>query len=146
MQVMNLLIMDHWHILCKIYYIDRKLPQFSVKSSMHEVFYIDTFINMIPLEPKIYPTLNKYIETEMENYEIIYDRSYKNTLLINKKQSFSLCKLLNLKRFIYSHFYEPTIEIDLKPYYTLKDDNDQTLLFESRFESGNLDLVMKVLY
>ena len=39
---------------------------------------------------------------------------------------------------------EPSIQINtiyndnIKPYYTKKDDNDETLIFESRFESGNL--------
>lgn len=32
----------------------------------------------------------------------------------------------------------------LTPFYTKKDDNDKTLIFESRFESGNLYSVMKV--
>jgi len=31
----------------------------------------------------------------------------------------------------------------IKPYYKLKTYDDQTLFFESRFESGNLDLVYK---
>ena len=31
-----------------------------------------------------------------------------------------------------------TVYNDLKPYYTLKNKNDNTLIFESRFESGNL--------
>ena len=31
-----------------------------------------------------------------------------------------------------------TIYGDIKPYYTLKNENDKTLIFESRFESGNL--------
>ena len=31
-----------------------------------------------------------------------------------------------------------TIYGDLLPYYKLKDENDKTLIFESRFESGNL--------
>jgi Cytosolic carboxypeptidase N-terminal domain len=30
------------------------------------------------------------------------------------------------------------------PYYTLKDPTDTTLIFESRFDSGNLDLAIKV--
>lgn len=32
----------------------------------------------------------------------------------------------------------------IEPFYTLKDDADKTLIFESRFESGNLYSVMKV--
>lgn len=32
----------------------------------------------------------------------------------------------------------------IKPYYTPKDENDKTLIFESRFESGNLALAAKV--
>ena len=32
---------------------------------------------------------------------------------------------------------------DLKPYYTVKDEEDETLVFESRFESGNLRKVMQ---
>jgi hypothetical protein len=32
---------------------------------------------------------------------------------------------------------------DLNPYYKLKDDNDTTLVFESRFESGNLKRVIQ---
>ena len=31
-----------------------------------------------------------------------------------------------------------TLYNELKPYYTLKNKNDNTLIFESRFESGNL--------
>ena len=33
---------------------------------------------------------------------------------------------------------------DIKPYYTLQGENDQTLLFESRFESGNLLCAFKI--
>ena len=32
----------------------------------------------------------------------------------------------------------------LKPYYKLNDSNDRTLVFESRFESGNLKRAVKV--
>ena len=32
----------------------------------------------------------------------------------------------------------------INPYYTPLNDKDETLVFESRFESGNLDLVYKV--
>ena len=32
----------------------------------------------------------------------------------------------------------------LKPYYKLKDANDKTLIFESRFESGNLRKAVKI--
>ena len=36
-------------------------------------------------------------------------------------------------------YYRPnTVYNELKPYYTLKNKNDNTLIFESRFESGNL--------
>ena len=37
------------------------------------------------------------------------------------------------------NFMRPkTVYNELKPYYTLKNKNDNTLIFESRFESGNL--------
>lgn len=32
----------------------------------------------------------------------------------------------------------------VQPYFTLQDENDKTLLFESRFESGNLMRAIKV--
>jgi hypothetical protein len=35
-------------------------------------------------------------------------------------------------------------ENKLEPYYQLKDEEDKTLIFESRFESGNLSMATKV--
>ena len=45
----------------------------------------------------------------------------------------------NNDKFIKSNNFRPkTVYNELKPYYTLKNKNDKTLIFESRFESGNL--------
>ena len=41
-----------------------------------------------------------------------------------------------------SRYYDP-ISVPHGDYYKLKDANDKTLIFESRFESGNLQLVHK---
>lgn len=39
-------------------------------------------------------------------------------------------------------FMDPNVEIE--PYYTSKKESDHTLVFESRFESGNLNYAIKL--
>ena len=42
------------------------------------------------------------------------------------------------------HKVKNTSKISAKQYYTPIDENDKTLIFESRFESGNLNLAIKM--
>ena len=57
----------------------------------------------------------------------------------NSSTNFVNHKLLKNNSLLRNKFQRPkTVFHELKPFYTLKNKNDNTLIFESRFESGNL--------
>jgi len=106
----------------------------------------------IPAEIPLFPTLKKYLKKELENAEIVYERLYPKSLSIKSKESFLFTQLLSIKELPYfSHLasestaeINPFIDTEPPPYYSLKNSKDKTLVFESRFECGNLYLALKV--
>jgi len=100
-------------------------------------------------EVETFPTLKEYILNDVIKMEIVYEKLYPISIPTSQRNSLIFTELVNL------HFkrpikYRPT-EMDYLleqekniPYYHLKDSNDETLIFESKFECGNLCLVAKV--
>ena len=80
---------------------------------------------------------NNKTNENRNNIEINKDNFVKNNRISSKsmyKEKFATNINLNFNK-----FQRPqTVYHDLKSYYTLKNKNDNTLIFESRFESGNL--------
>lgn len=96
----------------------------------------------------------------MANTQVVYERLFANSLPQHERTSYFLTEIYNVKDLIrHREFVEKGYEVSLqqnvvkenadtkeilKPYYTLKSDKDTTLIFESRFECGNLCLASKV--
>eukprot|EP00826_Nyctotherus_ovalis_P030199 TRINITY_DN2401_c0_g6_i1.p1 TRINITY_DN2401_c0_g6~~TRINITY_DN2401_c0_g6_i1.p1 ORF type:complete len:147 (-),score=37.85 TRINITY_DN2401_c0_g6_i1:217-657(-) len=96
----------------------------------------------------------------MANTQVVYERLFANSLPQHERDSYFLTEVYNIKDLMrHREFVEKGYEVSLqqnavkestsakevlKPYYTLKSPKDTTLLFESRFESGNLCLASKV--
>ena len=71
-----------------------------------------------------------------ENKQYNEEISLKNN---NKDSNNNDNKILKANNSLRDNKYRPkTVYNELKPFYTLKNKNDNTLIFESRFESGNL--------
>jgi len=100
-------------------------------------------------EISTFPTLKEYILKELPISQMVYERLYPESVPIKQKQNMFLTQLFNIHKLVPSeslqseqHYYSG-IEVELLPYYQPKDDMDKTLIFESRFESGNLALALK---
>ena len=65
---------------------------------------------------------------------------------LTKDNTIDIQNIVNVKKLstIHTEENEDTTVPSLKPYYTPEKENDQTLLFESRFESGNLLCAFKM--
>jgi cytosolic carboxypeptidase protein 2/3 len=103
----------------------------------------------ISFVPDFAPSL-KTIFTAVPTPNIVYERVYPDTPRQQDKTSYFLTVLYNVKRLVYlqkneDEIYEPNKKQEAYvPYYKLIDKNDKTLLFESKFESGNLAIAIKV--
>jgi len=101
----------------------------------------------VPKEPSIFLTLSTHLSNQFLTSQLVYERLYPDCVPVSKKKSRHFTELLKIKNSDYSS--EETgianIEGDLAPYYKLKEPTDETLVFESRFESGNLCLALKVI-
>ena len=87
-------------------------------------------------------SINKYYKgKDDENIDINFDISNKENDLEDNEKNLELNDNINNQNINSKNtsFTRPkTASNNLKPYYKLKDKNDTTLIFESRFESGNL--------
>lgn len=87
----------------------------------------------------------KKVEDEFQS-QIVYLRK---STKIDRNQlniDFGIQDLHNYFKIIRKNVYKWSFmdkNIRLKPYYNLNDSNDLTLIFESRFESGNLHVAIK---
>ena len=93
-------------------------------------------------EPDINININNSQENNIDtivndNKPYIEDISVNNNILKDVNNS-NNNKLLKANTFQNTNNRPKTVYNELKPYYTLKNKNDKTLIFESRFESGNL--------
>eukprot|EP00826_Nyctotherus_ovalis_P016482 TRINITY_DN1476_c0_g1_i6.p1 TRINITY_DN1476_c0_g1~~TRINITY_DN1476_c0_g1_i6.p1 ORF type:complete len:234 (+),score=17.34 TRINITY_DN1476_c0_g1_i6:89-790(+) len=127
----------------------RKLPKFGENTLDFEKFTVVNAIktaNAIPKEPAMFPTLAMHLTSELLSSQIVYERLYPDSVAISQRRSRHFTELLKIKNSDSSS--EETgvagIESDLVPYYKLKSSSDETLVFESKFESGNLCLALKV--
>jgi len=92
---------------------------------------------------------NNIKEMDQNNFQdnnpdlLIGNKKFEEENYANNKENISKDNNRFAKTGNYPHdnnkYYRPnTVYNELKPYYTLKNKNDNTLIFESRFESGNL--------
>ncbi len=89
---------------------------------------------------------NNYLEKNntQENNKIEINKQSdmdisRNAILQNSHLSSKVHQLKKKVTLLHNKLQRPkTVYHELKPYYTLKNKNDNTLIFESRFESGNL--------
>jgi hypothetical protein len=92
----------------------------------------------------------KAIFTSQPPPNIVYERTYPDTPRQVDKTSYYLTVLFNVKRLVYLQKNDDDVAESSKPagailsYYILKGEFDRTLLFESRFESGNLGVSIKI--
>jgi Cytosolic carboxypeptidase N-terminal domain len=128
---------------CK--HITRQLPKF-----------IGTIEPLEPLAEDINPKpstenskyLNEIFKTIPSN--IVYERIYPEGVPLKEKKGYYLTTLFNIKRYVYMQKLDNSM-VDSRatkedPTFVYKPTNelDNTLLFESRFESGNLAAALKV--
>lgn len=96
-------------------------------------------------------SLKRYLTSEVSSQQVVYERCYPKSLPQKKRDSYFLTEMFNIKRLIRrqgllesdadtTQIKEPVVP----PYYTVVSPEDRTLVFESRFESGNIALAMKV--
>jgi len=99
-------------------------------------------------EIETFPTFKEYLLKEIINMNIVYEKLYPNSISNLKRTSFFFTELVNLykKRKIQINTENTEIsgEEKAQPYYKITGPEDETLVFESRFECGNLCLVAKV--
>jgi hypothetical protein len=96
----------------------------------------------ITKETPIVKTLKAHLTIELQLSSIVYERLYPNSLPIIKRKSLFFTELssMNTQDERSGRMIE---DKKMTPYYSLKGNNDRTLIFESRFESGNLRLAIK---
>lgn len=128
------------------------MPKFCASSIRQEIF---TVVNEIvkgaysvPAEIQLFPTLRRHLKEELRSAEVVYERIYPKSLQIRDKESLLLTQLLCIRKLPHftseSSATSPAVDAELPPYYSLKNCRDKTLVFESRFECGNLCLALKV--
>ena len=85
-------------------------------------------------------TLKDHLTAEYQLGNIVYERMYPNSLSIIQRKSVYFTELFSINSFHAPKNYlgRTLSEDEMTEYYTLKSPEDKTLLFESRFESGNL--------
>lgn len=105
-------------------------------------------------------TLKNLITTETESQQIVYERLFPKSTPQQERDTYFLTEMYNIKGLLRRQTeMDEGMDLKLKtsilkntnqssqslsPYYTKKSPTDQTLIFESRFESGNLCLAIKV--
>ena len=86
-----------------------------------------------------------YLLSEIRLNPIVYERLYTASLSVSQRKSLFLTELCAINPFneLSSYMGKVLNENELIPFYTLKDKDDKTLVFESKFECGNLRLGIK---
>jgi len=124
----------------------RKLPSFDGKipSGISKTEAKRTPIK-IPTELSPTKTLKESLINELRSHTIVYERLYPNSLPINQRKSLFFTELTTISQRHSTDLYLGKVlsEEDMLSYYKPKDVTDRTLVFESRFESGNLKLCLK---
>jgi len=82
------------------------------------------------------------LAVELQLSSIVYERLYPNSLPVSKRRSLFFTELSSIST--QDEYSGRVIEEEkMTSYYKLKGSNDKTLIFESRFECGNLRLAIK---
>lgn len=89
--------------------------------------------------------LKDYLPGELKSASVVYEKVYPNSVPVSQKKSFFFTELYTINPLIVPEIYRGKTlnEEEMQPYYKLKGAEDDTLIFESRFESGNLLLAIK---
>lgn len=112
------------------------------------------------MESKV--TLKTLITTIITPASIVYERIYSESLPQQKRDSYFLTETYDIREMVNArNSDEDVFELRYKtegspskkynkqtfnPYYRPTSESDQTLVFESRFESGNLCMAIKVIH
>ncbi len=115
-----------------------------------------------PMQPAVASsgsTLKSMITEEITSEQIVYERLFAKSLPQQKRDSYFLTEMYNIKSLIRRQgALEDNIDLKLRaglpdktnakqllaPYYTPTSAADRTLVFESKFESGNLCMAIKI--
>jgi hypothetical protein len=105
-------------------------------------------------------TLKELVTNEIKKRDIVYERRFPKSLPQQQRESYFFTELFNIKRLLRRQSMleaESNLRLHsstgkdedsgagLASYYTPTGLDDHTLVFESRFECGNLSLAVKVL-
>ncbi len=110
---------------------------------------------VLPPEISATQTLKEYLAAELPGANIVYERLCRGSCPVAERKSLFFTELFSIP---YGRSYRHSeslndpqaqggcvmLEKDMVPYYRVKGQTDGTLVFESRFESGNLRLAIKV--
>ena len=112
----------------------------------------------IPKEISNQITLKTYFANELPKSHIVYERTYPGSIPQIQRKSLFCTELYNVKKLtkfsssldqndaaIYADSLQCRVmtENEMIPYYKISGSEDKTLVFESRFESGNLCMAIK---
>jgi len=130
-------------MFCSSFTYSRKLPKFINTHTPPKQ--IECIKENKSTELKNLKTLKTHLLSELQFYPLVYERMYPNSLPITKRKSLLLTELCAINAFEEASSYTGKLltEEEMKPYYKVKDAGDTTLVFESRFECGNLKLSIK---
>jgi len=97
----------------------------------------------IPKEISVMQTIKSYLQNELLTANIVYERIYPNSLPVIQRKSLFFTELYAIKPHYQNDAYLGKVltEKEFQPYF--RKDEENTLIFESRFECGNLRLAIK---
>lgn len=158
--------MNHLGLEAELFFCKRnkkvfsKLARFLAFDNSNSVFPTDADKVIETIEEPSEKTLKSYITTEISPSQVVYERLYPNSIPQIKRDSYFLTEMFNIKSMLrHQVFNEEEMELKFKtdcvkgftqsqqttsPYYSITSPEDKTLVFESRFESGNLCMAIKV--
>ena len=135
--------------------LHRKLP--------HLVIFDERISDEVPTSKEIAKTFSEVGSRSLKssiisNGETVYERLFESSLPQKERDSYLLTEIYNVRDLIrHKQLLEQNVDLKLdimkneaetkemiNPYYKTSSTKDTTLIFESRFESGNLCLANKV--
>ena len=100
-----------------------------------------------------YRTLKSLITNEISSEQIVYERIFDNSIPQKDRESSFLTEIYNVRKLLKTNSNNDNLMTNrekintqgsIHPYYQLNSPYDNTLIFESRFETGNLCMAIKV--
>ena len=119
-------------LLYELLHQNRKLPKFPGNSDEKK----ERKEKNMQVEIPVNKTLKEHLAEELKHASIVYERVYENSLLISQRDSLFFTELFNAN----AQESYPIHELSEEQITTEAKNN---LVFESRFESGNLKLCIK---